>query len=172
MEYDVTEEEAEKLYFTWLYSIDLNTAQHILKTVSRHTSVGDQDKSLRYYMLMALVVTYMRPFSVNYGTVIEKDSLRQNDLVPPEYMGLHDRIKNYRNQQFAHTDVEYFKPRMGNLGTIDQPHWTLSFRGSEFEFLDKNLQRIGELIGIVEARVNALLAEKLAYLNSKAARTP
>lgn len=172
MEYDITAEEAEELEFVWLYSIDLNSAQHIFRTIRKHTRDNDQDKGLRYWLLVALVVTYMRPFSTNRGKVLNRQSLNKKDVVPPDLEDLHDRLENYRNQQFAHTDVSYYNPGIGNLGTADKPWWTMSLKGQDFEYLDRNLQRIGNLIQTVEGKVKALLDEKLAYRLSRVVRQP
>ena len=172
MEYDITPEEGEELEFVWLYSIDLNSAQHILRTIRKHTRDDEQDKGLRYWLLVALVVTYMRPFSTNRGKVLRRHSLDMKDVVSPDLEDLHNRLENYRNQQFAHTDVSCYNPGVGNLGTADNPWWSMSLKGQDFEYLDKNLQRIGTLIQTVEEKVKALLEQKLAYRLSRVVRTP
>lgn len=171
-EYDITPEEQEDLEFVWLYAVDLDSAQHIYRMIQEKTRDDDRDKGLRYYLLLSLVVTYMRPFSTNRGKVRRRHSLDKKTVVPPDLESLHDRLENYRNQQFAHTDHEYRRPGIGNMGTVDKPAWGMTFRGSEFEFLDRNVQRIGALIKAVEEKVEAMREEKLAYTLSRVVRPP
>lgn len=172
MEYDITPEEGEELEFVWLYSIDLNSAQHIFRAILKHTRDDEQDKGLRYWLLVALVVTYMRPFSTNQGKVLRRHSLDKKDFVPSDLVELHDRLEDYRNKQFAHTDVSHYNPGVGNLGTADNPRFVMSLKGQDFEYLDKNLHRIGNLIQAVEDKVNALREQKLAYRLSRVVRPP
>ena len=171
-EYDVTPQEIEELEFVWMYSNDLNSAQHILRAILPSTAPDSKDKTVRYYLLLALVVTYATPFSLNRGTVVKKHRLTMDNVVPPELHYLHDRLMVYRDKQFAHTDVSHYNPRIANLGTIDNPRWGMSRRGEDFEFLDKNLDQIGRLVEIVKANVDARREEMLAYFNSRGVRPP
>ena len=187
---EISQDEYDDLTFIWLCSSDLNTALHIIGTLNGERKNGQKDKSVRYYLLLSLVVTYIRPFSTNRGRELAEQEYRElrkrrrairgdgkcyrshklakTLFVPRRLHELHDRLVVFRNKQFAHTDIGHRKPRIGNLGSVDRPLWVLASKGSDFEFLDKNCGLIEELVTAVEKKVITLRDQRLACLNPKA----
>jgi len=193
MNYNYSADEEEKLKHLYLCNQDLEWAQNIIRTIREKTSPDDQDKTLRYFLLQNLVVTYIRPFTVSRGRKLEREDLKnykgkktrsyegdeytahriaKKDNVPDAYNDLQIRLDDFRNQQFAHTDANYFNVQIGNLGTVSDPYWAVSFRRHELEFLDHHLKRVEELVTIVQKRLQAELQAEFDVLKTRAEPEP
>lgn len=136
--------EKEQYYFYRLYSIDLDDAKHILRILKRY-----RRKDVRYCLLRDLVVTYCRPFSGNKGDKIPKHILTKK-VVPKDLHSLHDELVNLRNQIFAHTSYIYKRPKVANWSTDAYKWFPMSFRGFDYNKLDSQVSKIGQLVTAVE----------------------
>lgn len=134
----------EKYYFYRLYSIDFDAAKHALRILKRY-----RRKDIRYCILRDIVVSYVRPFSVNKGKLIPKHKLTKK-VVPKRLRSLHDGLMDVRNQLFAHTDYRYRKPKVANWSTADRKWFPMSFRGYDYAKLDKRIPQIEKLVNEVE----------------------
>lgn len=140
-------QEREQYHFLKLYTIDFDTAKHILKVLKRY-----RRKDVRYCILRDLIVTYCRPFSGNKGEHISKHTLTVK-VVPKELRSLHNELLDMRNQLFAHTDYTYRQPKVINWSTDTYKWFPLQFRGFDYEKLDRRVSEISKLILAVESNL-------------------
>lgn len=139
----------EQYYFYRLYSIDLDTAKHILRVIKRY-----RRKDVRYCLLRDLVVSYSRPFSGNKGKEMRSHVLTKK-VVPKELRPLHTELLELRNQLFAHTDYTYRRPKVANWSTDSHKWFPMSFRGYDYNKLDIRLSEIENLLMAVEKNLQA-----------------
>lgn len=133
----------EKYEFYRLYSIDLDTAKHSLQVLKRYRL-----KDVRFCLLRDIVVSYARPFTKNKGEKIPKHTLTPK-VVPKHLRPLHDELIDARNQLFAHTDYTYRRPKTVNWSTSERKWFPMSFRGYEYDKLDRRVAEIETLIRAV-----------------------
>ena len=142
-------QQMEQYNFYRLYSIDLDNTKHILRILKRY-----RRKDVRYCLLRDIVVSYCRPFSGNKGKKISTHTLNKK-VVPKELRILHDELVEIRNQLFAHTDYTYRQPKVANWSTDSQKWFPMSFRGYDYNKLDKRIPEIYELVVAVEKNLQA-----------------
>lgn len=140
-------QEKEQYHFLRLYSIDFDTAKHILRVLKRY-----RRKDVRYCILRDLIVTYCRPFSGNKGDKMTKHTLTAK-VVPKELRPLHNELLNIRNQLFAHTDYTYRQPKVINWSTDTYKWFPMQFRGFDYDKLDKRVPEILKLVQSVESNL-------------------
>ena len=140
----MSQQQLEQYYFFRLYSIDLDSAKHILCVLKRY-----RRKDVRYCLLRDLVISYCRPFSGNKGDKISKHVLTKK-VVPKDLRPLHDELVKVRNQLFAHTDYTYRRPKVTNWSTDSYKWFPMSFRGFDYNKLDVRVSEINQLVSAVE----------------------
>ena len=139
----------EQYYFYRLYSIDLDDSKHILRVLKRY-----RRKDVRYCFLRDLVVSYCRPFSGNKGKKISKHVLIKK-VVHKGMRTLHDEMVELRNQLFAHTDYTYRQPKVANWSTDSYKWFPMSFRGYDYNKLNRRIPEISKLVDAVEKNLQA-----------------
>ena len=144
-------QEKEKYYLYKLYSVDFDSAKHILKVLKRY-----RRKDVRYCILRDLIVTYCRPFSGNKGDKITNHKLTIK-VVPKELRPLHKELLDYRNQLFAHTDYTYRRPRVVNWSTDTYKWFPMALRSFDYGKLDNRISEISKLIQSVEMNLHSLI---------------
>lgn len=147
----MNETEFEAYKFFRLYSIDLDTAGHTLRILRRY-----KRDDVRYILIRELAITYARPFSDNKGILIKNHKLTER-VVPAEFKLLHKELLRLRNEQFAHTDLRFYKPKVARFGTPEKPWYPMSFKGYDYSSLLRQISDIGRLIRAVEASLLAKL---------------
>lgn len=143
--------EAEKLEerraFLHLCSIDLDVARHALRMLDRYTR-----KDVRYSILRDVVVTYARPFSDNKGKRITSHRLPEK-IVPEKLRPLHSELISYRNQLFAHTDLNYYEPKFPVRSTSEVFGDVMISHRFDCSQLDGRVEEIQMLLGQVEQSI-------------------
>jgi hypothetical protein len=188
MEYDYSEDRKEDLVFTYLCTKDLESAQHIIGKIKEQQKAANPDKSIIFYLFENLIVTYIRPFTKSKGRKLEPAELTtyqglkmnvygkgqyrahrlsKQSYVPATFVDLHERLEGCRNQQFAHTDPEYFNVQLSNLNTPEDPWWVFALRHGDYEYLEQQFPRIEELVEIVLKKVREEGAAELDYLKTR-----
>ena len=143
----------EKYCFLRLYSVDLDTALHTLKVMRRY-----RREDVLFPLLRDVVVTYVRPFSSNKGQVYGNDELSSKKHVPKELRELHDELVRARKEQFAHTDLKYYRPKISNFSGAKRLWFPMAFRSYDYRALLQQLPKIELLIRSVETSVNTEIA--------------
>lgn len=138
-----------------MYSIDLDTALHSIKVLRRY-----KRPDVQYALLRDLTITYVRPFSGNTGIKGKQRNhmLTTKKRVPKHLMPLHKELVRLRMEQFAHTDLTYYKPRAVKISFIPSGAYGMTFKGFDYAGLLSKLPQIEELIRTVESSVNAEIA--------------
>jgi hypothetical protein len=135
----------------YLSSLDLDTALGSLAALSR---VSDND--VRVSLLRDIVVTYARPFSGNRGP--SNRSHRLSDLlpavVPKQNQALHAKLIRFRDQLFAHTDLEAYKPVPVKWEQHGQATFPMTFWALDYETLNGYVAELTELVESVESAVH------------------
>ena len=110
-------EQAEERYvFLRLCEKDLLGAVSVLRMIRRYKRAD-----VKQALLRDGIVSYARPFSKNRGLLL--GDLRLGvPMVPENSRPLHKELMDYRNQVFAHTDIEAFKPRLHRWPLSDATH--------------------------------------------------
>jgi len=146
----LTRADAENYRFLRLYSIDLDTARQACDLLE-----GPYGAGVKYCVLRDVIVTYARPFSVNRGRVFRRHCL-EVDVVPKQFLTLHDELVELRNRAFAHTDHDFRNPKLSRWkGASGGATYPMSFANPEYERLLIRRSAIRELIAMVEDAVNA-----------------
>lgn len=143
----------ERYCFLRLYAVDLDTALHTIK-VLRHYKRAD----VQYPLLRDIAVTYVRPFSGNKGEHFQKDQLSTRKHVPKPMRELHDELVRARMEQFAHTDLKFYRPKIAKFRGSRKPWFPMGFKGYDYGTLLKRLPQIEMLIRAVESSVQAEIA--------------
>jgi len=141
--------EFEKYQFLRLYSIDLDTALHTFRVLKRY-----RRDDVRFIILRDIAIAYARPFSANKGNFIPTDTLQQKH-VPPASRALHKELLRLRNEQFAHTDLKFYNPKVARFGSETKKWYPMSFKGYDYNALLQQIDEIEHLIRAVEQSVNA-----------------
>jgi hypothetical protein len=142
-------QQMEQYCFYRLYSIDFDTTKHTLRVLKRY-----RRKDVRYCLLRDIVVSYCRPFSGNKGEEILNHTLNKK-VVPKELRPLRDELVKLRNQLFAHTDYTYRQPKVADWSTDSYKQFPMSFRGYDYNKLDKRVPEIDKLVVAVEKNFQA-----------------
>jgi hypothetical protein len=149
----------EKYCFLRLYAIDLDTALHTIKVLRRYKRADVQ-----YPLLRDIAVTYARPFSGNEGNHISKHHLSSRDHVPKNMRSLHAELLRLRMEQFAHTDMKFYRPKVAKFPGKGKPWFPMSFRGYDYGALLSRVAEIEELVRAVEGSIQSGLATYEAAL--------
>jgi len=144
----------ERYYFLRIYAIDLDTALHTIKVLRRYKRADVQ-----YALLRDVAVTYIRPFSGNNGEHARDDKLKIGMYVPKPMRKLHDELWRVRREQFAHSDLRFYRPKVAKLHGTEKPWFPMSFRGYDYGALLGRLPEIVVLIQAVEGAVQAEIAK-------------
>jgi len=140
----------ENYYFLRMCSIDLDTALNTIKVLRRYKRLD-----VKYALLRDLTVTYARPFSTNIGR-LGKHNLSVKKHVPKHFKPLHNELVRLRMEQFAHTDMTFYNPRVIKFGP---QLFAMTFKAGGYEALLGKLPEIEELVWLVEGSVNAQISE-------------
>ena len=146
----MTKRNSDEYEFLRRYSIDFSDAIHSIKIMSRYRSLEVQIPLIR-----DIVVTYGRPFSGNKSDGLSNHRLSSKVYVPKRFQGLHQELIRLRMQQFAHSDLRYFKPKVKRFPGKRGDFYPMSFAGYDYSGLINRLPEISELIREVEGRVQS-----------------
>ncbi len=149
----------EKYCFLRLYAIDLDTALHTVKVLRRYKRAD-----VKYPLLRDISVAYARPFSGNEGEKISRHQLSSGKRIPKAMKDLHTELLRLRKEQFAHTDLKFYRPRVAKFHGKTKPWFPMSFKGYDYTTLLKQLPQIEALIRAVESSVQAEIANYEAAL--------
>lgn len=136
----MTAEDFENYKFLRLYSIDLDTTQHTIRVLKRY-----KRDDVRIPLIREVAVSYGRPFSKNHGEVLDNHTLSK-DNVPMWAKGLHRELMRLRNQQFAHTDMKFYNPKVARFGTAERPWFPMAFKGYDYTSLLGQIPEIEILV--------------------------
>lgn len=132
----------EKYKFLRLYDMDFNMALQTIKVLKRH-----KRKDVRYPLLRDVIVAYSRPFTESRGFNIKKDFFSIKFMPSEiEMKKLHEELLVLRKELFAHTDLRYKNPKVVNWSTEAYKWFPMSFKGFDYEVLEKQLSNIKKLI--------------------------
>ncbi|NBF03752.1 hypothetical protein GV819_15775 [Pseudomonas sp. Fl5BN2] len=140
----------EQYFFHCMYFNDFEAALDSLRLIKRYRRVDTKAALLR-----DLTVAYIRPFSKNKGRGGSKSELDMK-VVPAHLRGLHKKLYELRNQQFAHTDLNYYNPKSITYGDTSGG---LVYAGFSYEGLLEKLPEIKELVEAVKRVVDARIQE-------------
>ena len=150
----VTYLQAEEYRFYRMYSIDLQGAKQTIQMLPRFP-----EPDVRYSIIRDAVVAYARPFSKNRGKFLKFHRL-PDSIVPRERLELHAELITLRDQAFAHSDHEFFKPqlmRWPHTGSNDR--YIFGFAIPPWASLDLRAAEIEALITAVETAVHGWITE-------------
>lgn len=145
----------EKYKFLRLYDMDFEMALHTIKILKRY-----KKKDVRYPLLRDVIVTYSRPFTESRGFNITKDffgvKFKPSEI---EMKRLHDELKVLRNELFAHTDLTHRNPKVVNWSTATYKWFPMSFKGFDYEVLERQLTNIKKLIEHAQLQLRHQISE-------------
>jgi hypothetical protein len=146
----------EQYKFYRLCEHDFDMAIHTLKILRRY-----KRSDVRNALLRDITVAYAKPFSTNRGALSQHSlSLKH---VPLPMRGLHKELIDLRNQLFAHTDLTFKNPKVANWSSGKHKWFPMSFRGFDYNNLNKRVNEISNLIYSVQ---NELLKKIKGIENS------
>ena len=147
----MTSLENEDYLFLRMYSVDLRTASYSMGVLSR-TEAADA----RECILRDIVVTYARPFSGNRGTTARSHRLLDllPDVITEERKTLHEKLMRFRDQLFAHTDLEAYKPKPVKWERDGHVTFPMTFWGLDYVGLEAQVEELWDLIETVKATVD------------------
>lgn len=150
-----TESELEKYKFLRLYDMDFEMALHTIKVLKRY-----KRKDVRYPLLRDMIVAYSRPFTESRGFNIQKDffgvKFKASEI---EMKKLHEELLRLRKELFAHTDLTYRNPKVSNWSTEAYKWFPMSFKGFDYEVLERQLTNIKKLIEHVQTQLRHQISE-------------
>jgi hypothetical protein len=77
---------------------------------------------------------------------------------------LHDELLRARMEQFAHTDLRFYRPKIARFQGARMQLFPMAFKGYDYGTLLKRLPQIETLIHAVESSVQAEIANYEAAL--------
>lgn len=143
----------ERYCFLRLYAIDLDTALHTVRVLRRYKRADAQ-----YPLLRDIAVTYARPFSTNKGEKIRAHCLSMRH-VPAAMRELHRELVRLRNEQFAHTDLKFYRPNISKFRNETKSWFLMSLKGYDYKSLLNQLAAIESLIRLIGESIQAEIAE-------------
>ncbi len=160
----MTEIEFEKYQFLRLHSVDMDTASHTLKMLCRYRRMD-----IKVVLLRDIAVTYSRPFTGNKGVHIKKHFLSPR-YVPKHLKTIHQKLLDLRNEQFAHTDLSFHKPKVSKWRTDNGYFYPMSLKTFDYLGLLRQFSSIDDLIKAVDQSLKADIKkyESLFYKSFKA----
>lgn len=149
------ENKLEKYKFLRLYDMDFEMALQTIKVLKRY-----KRKDVRYILLRDVIVAYSRPFMESKGFNITKDFFRVK-FKPSEIemKRLHDELLVSRKELFAHTDLTHRKPKVVNWSTETYKWFPMSFKGFDYEVLERQLSCIKKLIEHAQLQLRRQISE-------------
>ena len=136
---------------------DLDEAYRSLKITRRYRKAD---------VIIALVrdaiVAYARPFSCNKGKFAKKLSLSKKD-VPKSLQDFHEKVIDFRNQVFAHSDIPFRGPRLGRLQLDSGYIYPISLKGLYYEELVSYIEPLKQLI----LEVHGSVVEKIKRIENE-----
>lgn len=129
----------EHLHFLRLWIMDFDD---VIQSIVLLEKV--KDKAIRYRLIRDIAVTYSRAFLTSKGQLIPRHRCRET-FVPKDHISLHMELINLRNQRLAHTDFNRFNPKISRWKTRLGWRYQMSFRGLNYEHLEKKIPDIEQL---------------------------
>jgi hypothetical protein len=103
-------------------------------------------------LVKVAVISYSRPFKNCRGKYKACYKL-QNDIIPDQYKSLHQKIITYRDQIFAHTDIDVRRPDIKKFKIENKTSIAITYRG----FSSKDfLHEIEKMKKLIECIVSSL----------------
>lgn len=135
--------------FLRLCEKDLLLAMSSIRMIRRY-----QKMDVKFALIRDAIISYARPFSANRGRIIKKHEL-DGSFVPSNYKSLHDELIHFRDQVFAHTDIDAYDPKLVRWPAKAGYIYPMGFKGLSVEpFIDK-LKNISILIRDVHHTIEA-----------------
>lgn len=133
---------------------DLKEAYISLEAVNRYK---------REVVILALIkiaiISYSRPFKKCRGEY-DKYYKLEADIIPNQYKDLHQKIITYRDQIFAHSDIDLKKPEVRKCKIENKDIFSITYRGfSPKNFLHetaKMKQLINEVLSSMRFRIDEI----------------
>jgi hypothetical protein len=150
-------EKFEAYKFLRLCSIDLDTVGQTLRLLRRY-----KKQDVRIALVREVAVSYGRPFTKNHGDLVKNHKLSRK-YVPFWAKALHDELLRLRNQQFAHTDIKFYEPKVAHFTLTGRPWFPMSFKGYDYPALLAQLPQIQQLVNEVDQN----LCEELERLQRR-----
>jgi hypothetical protein len=115
----------------------------------------------QHALLRDVIVAYARPFSGNQGLdgSGQKNALSKQEHVPESMLSLHSALIKLRNEQFAHTDLKWYRPAVAKWKTDSGPIFPMAFRRPDYEQWIPRLNEIKQLMDAVSKSVDTKIAE-------------
>ena len=131
----------EEAYIHFQFSIEaLNEAWSILKRIKSHPK-----NSLRIPAFRYALIAYAKPYRKSFGIEQPKHSL-DTSCIPDEFLELHERLVDSRDQIHAHSDLTLYEPKL--YGDISGPNPFVGYTANYINVIEElpNIDKIIELI--------------------------
>ena len=154
----------ERYTFHRLCDHDLGNAKFALEHLEQV-----EDELAQHALMKDAVLSYARPFSRSHGYFSKRHTL-PDTFVPEEHRNLHKRLMFYRDQVFAHTDINAKQPRVSRF-KMERGFWyPMSFKGLSPEELMPHVAEMLSLVASVTernqeeiARIQAEVLDRIPY---------
>ncbi|CAH9061792.1 hypothetical protein PSECIP111854_02881 [Pseudoalteromonas sp. CIP111854] len=149
-----------------LFKLDFQEAKECLVRAKT-----EKDKFIRDSLIKLGIVTYAKPFLKSNGVhkPVKRFYLFKNEVVPEEYLWLHEMLMDYRGNYIGHSNFNSIKPEVPkdsieedgvvnimNFMAVTYDHWFIL----DAEYSDKPLL-IDEAIALVSAASNFLPGDQI-----------
>lgn len=122
---------------------DLKEAYRSLEAVNRYK----RDVVISALIKIA-IISYSRPFKKCHGEYKKHYNLK-DDIIPKQHKNLHQKIIIYRDQIFAHSDINLKKPEVRKCQIKNKVMFPITYRGfTPKDFLHETA-KIKQLINAV-----------------------
>lgn len=130
----------EKYAFYSFAKDDLKDAYRSLEAMKRYKR-GIAISAL----VKSAIISYSRPFKKCRARDNQYYKL-QNDVIPGQYKTLHQKIITYRDQIFAHTDIDLRKPAVTKWKIENKAGFAVSCRGFSLKDFLHGTEKMKQLI--------------------------
>ena len=96
-------------------------------------------------LVKAAVISYSRPFKKCCGKYKSCYKLQSN-IIPDSYQSLHKKIITYRDQIFAHTDIDVRRPDIRKLKIQNKERFSITYRGFSCKDFLHEIEQMKKLI--------------------------
>jgi hypothetical protein len=96
-------------------------------------------------LVKAAVISYARPFKKCHGKYKACYKLQSN-IIPHPYQSLHQKIITYRDQIFAHTDIDVRGPDIKKLKFESKEIFAITYRGFSYKDFLHEIEKMKKLI--------------------------
>ena len=96
-------------------------------------------------LVKAAVISYSRPFKKCCGKYKACYKLQTN-IIPDPYQSLHKKIITYRDQIFAHTDIDVRRPDIKKFKIENKESFAITYRGFSYKDFLHEIERMKKLI--------------------------